>query len=71
MTKQEELLADLRREVAALVPPARVEREMIRVLACVIDEAARREVRLRTIIRYLLTERHAGEPRSTAPPLRH
>jgi hypothetical protein len=71
MTKQEERLADLRREVAALVPPELVEREMIRVLACVIDGAVRREVRLRAIIRYLLAERRAGEPCSTTPPLRH
>jgi hypothetical protein len=31
MTEQEELLADLRRKIAALVPPELVEREMIKV----------------------------------------
>ena len=38
MNGQEKLLADLRRKVAALVPPELVEREMIKVLACAVDD---------------------------------
>jgi len=61
MSKQAELLAELRRKVAARVPPEIVEREMIKVLAQVIDDAMEREARLRAIIRHLVAERRADD----------
>jgi hypothetical protein len=72
MTQQEELLADLRRKVAAEVPPELVEREMIKVLAVVVDGLCREKVRLRAVIRHLLTERRASESDNATPrPFRH
>jgi hypothetical protein len=71
MGKRESALDELRRKVAAEVPPELVEREMIKVLACAIDGFAKREHRLRAVIQDLLAERRAGEPYNTTPQLRH
>jgi hypothetical protein len=68
MSKQDELLAWLRRKVAAKVPPHLVERQMIRVLAVAIDDALQREARLRAIIKFLLAERRADD--RDGPPVR-
>jgi hypothetical protein len=70
MSRRESALDELRRKVAAEVPPELVEREMIKVLACAIDGYAKREHRLRAVIRCLLAERGPGEPYTT-PQLRH
>jgi hypothetical protein len=68
MSKPESALDELRRKVAAEVPPELVEREMIKVLACAIDGFAKREHNLRGVIRRLLAERRAY---NTTPQLRH
>ena len=71
MNKRESALDELRRKVAAEVPPELVEREIIRVLACAIDGFAEREHRLRAVIQRLLAERRAGAPHNTAPQPLH